>query len=57
MCKVHSLWLYFPWLYVLQVLVKGRTLDDEQIEPGTLLDEDQVLHTCRYLLLLTATDC
>ena len=53
MCKVHSLWLHFPWLYVIQVLVKGRTLDtldDEQLEPGALLDDDQVHHT--YLLLL-----
>ena len=38
MYKVHLLCLCLPWLYVLQVLVKGRTLDDEQL---AALDDGQ----------------
>ena len=58
MHKVHLLWLCLPWLHVLQVLVKGRTLDDEQLaalDDGQF-DLDQV---GPYLVLLTtpaATD-
>ena len=38
MYKVHLLRLCLPWLYALQVLVKGRTLDDEQL---AALDDGQ----------------